>query len=111
MRCKRPPRDALVWLRRQGLSDSQIARELNANSWTVCRWRREYGIAVDGSDVPPSDVVVLCDCGHVATHFDVPATIICATGLQIAVTYDLCDDCWQLEIEPVLTKGENVWNR
>lgn len=36
----------------------------------------------------------MCDCGHVATHFDV----VLHTGNHTA-RYDLCNDCYDLELK------------
>lgn len=53
-----------------------------------------------------------CDCGHKATHFNVPLQLLTVSNKVLTTElYDLCDDCWDLEHEPVQTRGENHKNR
>lgn len=42
-----------------------------------------------------------CDCGHRATHANVPLRIGTGEGYEYDATYNLCDDCYALENEPV----------
>lgn len=45
---KRPTRDAFISLyTRDGLTDTQIARQLKVNRSTVYRWKKKYGIETD----------------------------------------------------------------
>ncbi len=55
---------------------------------------------------------IWCDCGNRATHLRVPLrTMSVDKGVEREELYDLCEDCWRLENEPLQTKGEIKWNR
>lgn len=54
----------------------------------------------------PTKAPVVCDCGNFATRFDVKLGV----GIGVAL-YNLCEDCYELEFEPVLTGNENLYNR
>jgi hypothetical protein len=55
---------------------------------------------------------VRCDCGEWATHFGVELSVGMGSGRNTASEkYDLCEDCYQLENEPINAKGAAVWNR
>lgn len=53
-----------------------------------------------------------CECGSPAMHKDVPLKLMTIDkGVEITELYNLCDDCWNLEHEPLLTRGESKWER
>lgn len=53
-----------------------------------------------------------CDCGHKATHANVPLRWMTVDKEAIRTEYyNLCDDCYALENEPITTKGEATWIR
>jgi hypothetical protein len=92
-----------VDLRAQGMKYASIARELSIPQSSVKNWFYQITRSVKNAGI--------CDCGNPATHFDVALNVLTPDGYQRAEKYDLCEDCWQLENEPLQTKGEAVWNR
>lgn len=65
-----------------------------------CKYGRDRDVAI-----------VWCDCGQPATHKDVTLSFTLGTGHTTTEKYNLCQDCYDLEFEPLQTKGEAVWNR
>lgn len=71
---------------------------LDKGRCNACRkyWKRH------GVERPPELInapLGYCDCGHKATR-TLDLTFTTGTGLKVTDTYHLCDDCYQLEIEP-----------
>lgn len=53
-----------------------------------------------------------CDCGQKAVHPDVPLRVMTVDRQVVHTeTYNLCQACYDLENEPLQTKGEAVWNK
>lgn len=89
------PRSAEKWGWRRGRCD------LCAKYWRKHKVER-----------PPKHWRKWCECGNAATHIGVPLKLMTVEkGIELIEHYDLCEDCWQLENEPLLTKGESKWER
>jgi len=69
-------------------------------------WRRHK------AERPPERWKRYCECGNVATHLNTPLKLMTVEkGVELIEHYDLCQDCWELENEPLQTKGESKWER
>ncbi len=69
-------------------------------------WRRHK------TERPPKRWKRYCECGNVATHLNTPLKLMTIDkGAELIEHYDLCEDCWELENEPLQTKGESKWER
>jgi len=68
----------------------------------VCRKCRNAELNPPG---PPPGPLGRCDCGHDATHENVPLRVGQPNGNVKEELYNLCDDCLALENEPVYSRG------
>lgn len=48
---KRPTKEVLLSLYRQGLNDAHVARAFGVNPVQVWRWRKQYGIELEHTQV------------------------------------------------------------
>jgi hypothetical protein len=96
--------DTVLGLSAAGVTIYEIEKRMGIPRSTVRRW-----VGKPYVPLPPPER--LCDCGQLAIRLDVPLTIGTSDGYISTAAYDLCEDCYSLEHEPVQTRWENVHNR
>lgn len=93
-------------MRQAGVTLAAISAAVGVPQATVKNWF--YPPKMPRKDFRRQEV---CDCGNPATRIGVPLSFLMANEFVATALYDLCEDCWQLENEPIQTRGEAVWNR